>query len=121
MSGPANSADATNLKRAPIALVMDQRGMVVEWSPEAEAIFGYPRREAVGVRLSSLIIPARNRDAHEAGLRRFMSGGPGALLNRTIEIVAVGRDGNEFRVEILIGAKKTGDGFRFPTTARRIA
>jgi PAS domain S-box-containing protein len=104
-----------------IALVMDQQGMIVDWSPEAEGIFGWPRAKAIGARLSTLIIPLRNREAHEAGLHRFLGGGPGALIDRAIEIIAVDRSGIEFKVEILIAVEKSGDVYRFPASLRRVS
>lgn len=94
---------------------MDGAGMVVEWTPQAEEIFGWPREEAVGQKLSARIIPQRHRAAHEAGLKRFLAGGPGALLDRTLKIVAIDRDGREFNVEIRITAEKRGDNYRFAT------
>jgi PAS domain S-box-containing protein len=102
------------------ALTMDGDGVVVEWSPQAEAIFGWDRAEAVGKRLSALIIPERQREAHELGLKRFLISRRGALLDRAIEIVMLHRDGREFPVEVRISSAMTNDGWRFPTTARRI-
>jgi PAS domain S-box-containing protein len=105
---------------APTVLVMDGGGLVVEWSAQAERMFGWPRADAIGRRLSALIIPVRHRGAHEAGLRQFLAGGPGALLNRAIRISAIDRDRVEFDIEIQITPKKTADGYRFATSARRL-
>ncbi|HYL59486.1 MAG TPA: PAS domain-containing protein [Candidatus Acidoferrales bacterium] len=105
---------------ASVTLVMDAGGLVVEWSAAAEQLFGWPRAEAVGRRLSELIIPARHRAAHEAGLKQFLAGGPGALLNRAIKISAIDRGSREFEIEVRITAKKTSDGYQFATSARRL-
>ena len=43
---------------SPAVLVMDGAGMVVEWTPQAEEIFGWPREEAVRQKLSARIIPS---------------------------------------------------------------
>ena len=99
---------------------MDSSGRVIEWTPEAQAVFGWASDEAIGRKLSELIIPERFRSMHEAGLKRYMAGGPGAVLNRAIEIAAIDRDGHEFEVEVHITPQKTADGYRFATTARRI-
>ena len=101
-------------------LVMDGAGMVVEWMPDAEAIFGWPHAEAVGKRLSTLIIPPRLRAAHEAGLKYFLVGGPGKLIDQPIQIVAIDRSGREFDVELRITAEKSDHGYRFATTARQV-
>lgn len=121
MSEPRNPDDTPKDDLvAPTVLVMDGSGLVVEWSPQAEQIFGWRRADAIGRRLSALIIPERHRGAHEAGLKRFLAGGPGALLDRAIEIFAIDREGREFNVEIRITAKKVGDDYRFATSARRL-
>jgi PAS domain S-box-containing protein len=101
-------------------LVMDGAGMVVEWTPDAEAIFGWPRVDAVGQRLSALIIPERLRAAHEAGLKYFLAGGPGKLIDQTIQIVAIDHGGREFDVELRITAEKSDKGYRFATSAVRL-
>ena len=115
MSEPNDQDDG-----APVTLVMDGGGLVVEWSADAERLFGWARVEAVGRRLSELIIPPPHRAAHEAGLRQFMAGGPGALLGRAIRISAIDRDGREFEIEVRITAHKTADAYRFATSARRL-
>ncbi len=103
---------------ADTTLVMDGGGLVVEWTAAAERIFGWTRAEAVGQRLSELIIPERHREMHEAGLKRFLATGRGALLGRPIEIVALNRDGREFPIELRITGEQTRDGWRFATSAR---
>ncbi len=121
MSEPPKNNHAQSPEIAsPTVLVMDGAGMVIEWTRDAEAIFGWPRADAIGKRLSALIIPERHRAAHEAGLRRFLAGGPGALLDRTLEIIAIDHAGREFNVEIRITAEKSDNGYRFATAARRV-
>jgi two-component system cell cycle sensor histidine kinase/response regulator CckA len=95
---------------------MDGDGLIVAWSPRAEARFGWSQPEAIGKKLSDLIIPARHRATHEAGLAHFMKGGsPGAFLNRALKITMLHRDGHEFDVSIRIGSETTSNGQRFPT------
>jgi PAS domain S-box-containing protein len=121
MSEPPKNNHAQSPEIAsPTVLVMDGAGMVIEWTRDAEAIFGWPRADAIGKKLSALIIPERHRAAHEAGLRRFLAGGPGALLDRTLEIIAIDHAGREFNVEIRITAEKSDNGYRFATAARRV-
>ncbi len=101
-------------------VVMDGSGMVVDWNAGAEAVFGWSRDEAIGARLSNLIIPERFRAAHDAGLHRFATTGQGgAFIGKTMEIVALDRDGREFPVEISISMEQTAEGPRFRTVARR--
>jgi len=98
------------------AFVMDGDGIVVGWQAQAEQLFGWTRAEALGRRLSELIIPERHRAAHEAGLRHFMKGGsPGAFLDKPLNITMLHRDGHEFDVSIRIGSETSATGQRFPT------
>jgi two-component system cell cycle sensor histidine kinase/response regulator CckA len=97
------------------AFVMDGDGIVVQWGAQAEAAFGWRREDAMGRRLSELVIPERHRATHESGLRRFMTAGGGALLDRPLELAMLHRDGHEFTLSIRIGSEETDSGMRFPT------
>jgi PAS domain S-box-containing protein len=99
---------------------MDGAGMVIQWSPQAEKLFGWTDAEAIGKRLSELIIPERHRAAHEAGLRRFMQGGSqGTLLNRPLDITVLHRDGHEFDLPVRIDSQATPTGRHFPSYVTR--
>jgi PAS domain S-box-containing protein len=92
---------------------MDVEGIVTYWNPRSEEIFGWTRSEAVGRKMSDMIIPPQHREAHELGLRHFLATGGGPVLNRRIEITALRRDGTEFPVELAISASKSDDSYRF--------
>jgi PAS domain S-box-containing protein len=81
---------------------MDAGGLVNEWNAQSEAIFGWSRAEAVGKRLSDLVIPQHMREAHERGLRHFLRTGEGPVLSRRIEIVGLHRAGHELPIELSI-------------------
>ncbi|WP_449064584.1 ATP-binding protein [Planomonospora algeriensis] len=83
---------------------MDAEGAVTEWNAAAERLSGRPRAEALGRRMSDLIIPPRLRQAHERSLRRVRETGGSALAGRRLELAAVDRDGREFPVELAIQA-----------------
>ncbi len=83
-------------------VAMDAGGFVIDWTPQAQRTFGWSHEEAVGLALADLIIPARLRDAHWAGLRRYLDTGEGPLLGKRIEVSAIDRSGREFPVELTI-------------------
>jgi PAS domain S-box-containing protein len=101
-------------------LSIDERGNVTEWNAQAETMFGWKRDQAVGRSLSELFIPERYRDAHEKGLKHFLSTGEGPLLNRRIEITALHRDGTEFPVEISIAPYQIDGNWEFSGFVRDI-
>ena len=103
-----------------LAFVMDGAGVVIQWSARAERLFGWTDAEAIGRRLSDLIIPERHRATHEAGLKRFMQGGsPGTLLNRPLELTVLHRDGHEFELSVRIHSQATSTGHCFPAYVTR--
>ncbi|WOH51167.1 PAS domain S-box protein [Bradyrhizobium sp. sBnM-33] len=92
---------------------MDDQGIVTDWNSQAEKIFGWSRAEAVGTKLSELIIPDVHRDAHKVGLERFLRTGEAAVLGRRFEIEAMRRDGKEIKVELSITELRRRNGFVF--------
>ncbi|WP_027158578.1 PAS domain S-box protein [Methylobacter luteus] len=94
-------------------VIMDDSGLITDWNPRAEKMFGWSHDEAVGQPIKDLIIPPRFRSAHQKGLEHFLQTGIGPLLNRQFEHVAVRRDGTEFPVELSISPLKLGDTYIF--------
>ena len=88
-------------------ITMDARGIVVEFNAAAERTFGYTKAEAIGRVLADLIIPPRLRQAHAAGLARYLATGEGPVLAKLIEITAVRSDGLEIPVELTITAMRS--------------
>jgi PAS domain S-box-containing protein len=83
-------------------VVMDSEGVIHEWNPAAEQMFGFARSEALGRALGDLIIPVYLRERHRLGLARYLVDGHGPMLNQRIETVALHADGREFPVEVAI-------------------
>ena len=91
------------LKSALDAIItMDHEGKCLEFNPAAEKLFGYSRAEALRKPLVELIIPARLRERHNRGMKRYLATGEGPVLNRQIEMPAVRADGTEFPAELAI-------------------
>jgi PAS domain S-box-containing protein len=80
----------------------DAGGIITEWNAQSEEMFGWPRSEVVGKRLSEIIIPERYSEQHERGMRRYWETGEARILNQRIELTALYRDGREFPVELTI-------------------
>ena len=101
-------------------VTIDSTGVITDWNGQATAIFGWPREEALGRRLAELIVPPRDREAHEQGLRHFLASGESHVLNRRIEVLALHRTGREFPVELAISPVRIGDTYFFSAFARDI-
>lgn len=92
---------------------MDEYGCVVEWNQQAERVFGWTRQEVLTKPLDELIIPAAQREAHRAGLKRYLATGDGPILSTRIEVSALHRDGHEFPVDLTIWPVRTAGQVRF--------
>jgi PAS domain S-box-containing protein len=93
------------IRNAPDAVVViDRNSKILQWNPKAEDIFGYTSSEALGKHINELIVPERYREAHNAGMKRYMSTGKGNIINKTIEISAMNKQGVEFPIDISISA-----------------
>jgi len=83
-------------------VVIDSDGVVLDWNPRAEGMFGWTRDEALTRELAALILPESLREAHRKGMRRAMTTGESRVLNRVVELPALRRDGGEFPVELFV-------------------
>src|SRR5215211_5428912 len=83
-------------------ITMDHAGMITDFNPAAELMFGYRRAEVLGRELAETIIPPSLRDSHRRGLARYLATGEGPVLNRRIELSGMRADGTEFPVELTI-------------------
>ncbi|HET7521036.1 MAG TPA: PAS domain S-box protein, partial [Candidatus Limnocylindria bacterium] len=120
MSSPRNGvAGATGrqpnvLASALDAVVgMDADGLIVAWNARAEEMFGWKADEALGHHLHEVLLPARFRRAHRAGLRRYLETGKGNILERRIELQALHRSGNEIPVELAVVAVQRNGSTQF--------
>jgi PAS domain S-box-containing protein len=92
---------------------MDERGVIVDWNPQAETIFGWSREEAIGRPLVELIIPERHRADHLQGLDRFLKRGEASILGERRIIDALRRDGKEIKIELAVTALRRRSGWLF--------
>jgi len=85
-------------------IMMDDDERVSFWNPAAEKLFGYPRHEALGMKLHTLIVPHRYTDAYQRGLTAFKIDRVGPLIGKTYEIETRRKDGTEIPAELSFSA-----------------
>jgi PAS domain S-box-containing protein len=94
-------------------IVMDSNGRIDQFSPAAEAIFGRRRSDVVGHSLADTLVPPPLRDAHRAGLARYLATGNAAILGRRIEIDGLRADGTLVPLELSIHRMPGTEGVAF--------
>jgi PAS domain S-box-containing protein len=92
---------------------IDEGGGILNWNSQAEEIFGWPRKDALGRNFIELIIAEADADDLKAALGRFLRSGQSQILGRRREIMARRRDGKEFKAELSVTALKRREGIVF--------
>ena len=92
-------------------LQMNEAGTVIDWSPKAEAMFGWSRGEAIGRKLRDLIVPLENRAANAERLAEFLKDARHGNLGGRYEAVSLRRDGKRIDTEGSVSALWHGDGY----------
>ncbi len=102
-------------------ITIDGEGLILEFGPAAERIFGYRRAEVLGRPIHEIVIPERLRQAHQDGMRRYHATGMGAVLNKRVEVPAQRRDGTEFAAELTVIPIQVGEAHLFTAFVRDIS
>jgi len=87
-------------------VTMNAEGFITNWNSEAEKTFGWSSSEALGRRLSEIILPRRFQEGEEQAFRGFFGTSQGKMVRQRTEITAQHRDGREFPVEVAISPVK---------------
>jgi PAS domain S-box-containing protein len=101
-------------------ITMNAEGLITNWNSEAERTFGWSSQEALGRRLSEIIVPLRFREERERALQRFLDTGEGKMLRQRTETTALHRGGDEFPVEMVTSPVKFGGQWIFSSFIRDI-
>ena len=83
-------------------LTIDQESRIISANPATERIFGYAPQELIGRRLS-VLIPERLREAHDAGIARYLSTRRRNIPWTGVQLPGLTKDGREIPVEISFG------------------
>jgi diguanylate cyclase (GGDEF)-like protein/PAS domain S-box-containing protein len=100
---------------------IDEDGLVREWNPQAERLFGWGRDEIVGRPVVQTIIPRRHRDAHLRAVTRFLASDELPMGARRLEVEGLRRDGTEVPIELSVSALREGGEWRFHAFVRDIS
>jgi PAS domain S-box-containing protein len=102
-------------------IVIDENSRIKLWNPKAESIFGWKMHEVIGRSLTETIIPNRYRETHTEGLKRLLQTGEIRILNKTIEITALHREGHEFYISLTISRARMDGQSEFIAFSRDIS
>lgn len=87
-------------------IVINKRGSIIEWNPQAKELFGWSNEEAIDTKVTRLIIPNRYHSKHDLGIKQFLNKGVKELIGREISLNARHKDGYEFKVAVRLNHVK---------------
>ncbi|GEM_PF-4511915 len=92
-------------------ILINHKGEINLWNDAASKIFGYTTNEALGKNLHTLITPPRFLEAYIDGFRIFRETGDSLILEKTIEMTAMKKGGEEFPVELSLSSLNVSNGW----------
>ena len=98
----------------------DKKGVILEWGPQAEALTGWTRKEAIGADVVELLVPPHLRDAYRQRRQKRLRDESGTPAGIRFEAPMMHRDGREFLVEVSATALRHGDRYFFNNFVRDI-
>ena len=99
-------------------ILADDKGIVLDFNPAAEAMLGHLRSTAMGKSLSELMIPHEHRAAHEAGMARYLATGQKKMIGRRIQVEALAASGELVPVEVTLNEVRLPDRHLFTAHMR---
>lgn len=94
-------------------VVIDEAGLIQDFSPAAERLFGWSASDVAG-RNVNLLMPSPHRDAHDGYLERYYRTGERRIIGTGRVVVGERRDGSTFPLELAVGEMEVA-GARFFT------
>jgi diguanylate cyclase (GGDEF)-like protein/PAS domain S-box-containing protein len=100
-------------------ITIDNKENIVFWNYAAETMFGYSANEVVGKPVD-FIIPEGFHEVQQNGLKRLVSTGKSHIIEKTVEMAGLRKDGYEFPLELSFATWKTKEGVFLTAIARDI-
>lgn len=89
-------------------ITIDQKGIVEEFNPAAESMFGYSKEEVSGCNIKCLM-PDSFSQAHDAYLSNYRETGIRHIIDTPRNVFGMHRDGSVFPINLMVSEHKTGD------------
>jgi diguanylate cyclase (GGDEF)-like protein/PAS domain S-box-containing protein len=88
-------------------VVIDHQGLIAEFNPAAQALFGYDEDEVIRHSIN-MLMPPRYAATHDGYLAHARMQ-PARTVGRGREMVGLRKDSSEFPIELTVGTHRNGD------------
>jgi diguanylate cyclase (GGDEF)-like protein/PAS domain S-box-containing protein len=93
-------------------VVIDDRGLIIEWSSQAELLCGWSHADIIGKPIY-VIMPPKHREKHKHNLPMVLSGERGLHFGKRIETSILNRNEFEVPVELAVSLTRIGERSEF--------
>lgn len=89
-------------------VIISDMGIVEEFSPSAEKIFGFSQSDVIGNNIS-MLMPSPDKEQHDGYLEKYSQTGIKFILNTAREVTAQRKNGELFPIELGVSEAIIGD------------
>lgn len=120
-----NSEDSEGRLRALVdtavdgVIIIDSQGIVQDFNPACESLFGYPAEEVIGQNVR-MLMPGPYREEHDGYLARYRATGERRIIGIGREVEGRRKNGSTFPLELSVGEAHRGDQWSFVGIIRDI-
>lgn len=82
-------------------IMMDEEGLITNWNPKAEEIFGWKKEEVIDKPMHQFIVPEVHLERHLKGMETFKKTGKGTIMDSYFEIDAITK--SKKNIDITLG------------------
>jgi PAS domain S-box-containing protein len=103
-----------------VIITIDENSRILSINPAVEITFGYAQEELLGQMMVTLM-PERFREAHAAGIARYLATGTRHIPWNGVHLPGLRKDGVEISVEISFAAHSSNGSTRFTGFIRDVS
>lgn len=83
-------------------VVIDEKGIILSFSPAAERLFGHSERDVAGKNVS-LLMPSPDRERHDSYIERYLETGTARIIGIGRIVTGLRADGSTFPMKLSVG------------------
>lgn len=88
-------------------ITADRTGKIAFCNSAAAKMFGHPADDLIGQPIG-ILMPQRFQKAHERGMARVVASSESRLIDQTVELFGITKDGHEFPIELSLSSWESG-------------